>query len=459
MARLILVADDSPTVQRRAQGILQHEGFEVETVSNGVAAIKKLPKLHPILVLADVSMPGKDGYEVCEYVKTSVDFRHVPVLLVASDQEPYDERRGAEVGADGTIKKPFTPHDLIAMAAEFAAFGEAAASRSTFSDPLANSSPAASDEVPPIDPELEGPRGSQPPDSDVLSAGVTVAGPFPDSMPAAEPEPWVDFPLPPSPEPAPQIPVQSSLETRLETPTEDVLGDSSEPIFEIPAEPPPEFTLELPPEPISGPAFEAAMEPTVPAAESVFESPLEVALEPIAVTPEAIPEAVLEAAPELVPATAESISGTALEAAPEPISPETVSEPSLDAASPPAPELGVPSALEPAAETGHPPEDSALEPPPNVPAKEPSLAEAPEEPVYIAPPETEAASTPEPEFVQPGEAAAATPSVIDPQSVHVIVQKAVVKMSPPALSLEVVEELIRRLTEEITGELNAESSK
>ena len=125
MARLILVADDSPTIQKRAQGILQGEGFEVETVSNGVAAIKKLPKLQPILVLADVSMPGKDGYEVCDYVKTSADFHHVPVLLVASDLEPYDEPRGAQVGADGIIKKPFTPHDLIAMVAKFVALGEA----------------------------------------------------------------------------------------------------------------------------------------------------------------------------------------------------------------------------------------------------------------------------------------------------------------------------------------------
>ena len=62
VARLILVADDSPTIQRRAQGILQAAGFAVETVSNGVAAIKKLPRMEPLLVLADVSMPGKDGY-------------------------------------------------------------------------------------------------------------------------------------------------------------------------------------------------------------------------------------------------------------------------------------------------------------------------------------------------------------------------------------------------------------
>ena len=71
MPRLVLVADDSPTHQRRASGILTGEGLEVLTVSNGVAAIKKLPSINPALVLADVAMPGRDGYEVCEFVKNS----------------------------------------------------------------------------------------------------------------------------------------------------------------------------------------------------------------------------------------------------------------------------------------------------------------------------------------------------------------------------------------------------
>ena len=96
MARIVLVADDSPTIQKRALGILKGEGFEVETVSNGVAAIKRLAVLHPVVVLADVSMPGRDGYEVCEFVKKSPELSQVPVLLVASDMEPYDEARGAE---------------------------------------------------------------------------------------------------------------------------------------------------------------------------------------------------------------------------------------------------------------------------------------------------------------------------------------------------------------------------
>jgi len=123
--RIVLVADDSPTIQKRALGILKGEGFDVETVSNGVAAIKRLAVLHPVVIIADVSMPGRDGYEVCDFVKKSAEFSHVPVLLVASDMEPYDDARGAEVRADGIIKKPFEAHELISIVERFAARFEA----------------------------------------------------------------------------------------------------------------------------------------------------------------------------------------------------------------------------------------------------------------------------------------------------------------------------------------------
>ena len=120
MARIVLVADDSSTIQKIAAGILKGEGFEVETVSNGVAAIKRLAVLQPVVILADVSMPGRDGYEVCDFVKKSADHSRVPVLLVASDMEPYDDARGAEVRADGIIKKPFEPHELTSLVVKFA---------------------------------------------------------------------------------------------------------------------------------------------------------------------------------------------------------------------------------------------------------------------------------------------------------------------------------------------------
>ena len=113
MTGTVLVADDSPTIQKKASGILTGEGLEVVTVSNGVAAIKKLSAVNPQIVLADCSMPGKDGYEVCEFVKNSTELSRVPVVLIFSDLEPYDEERGMHVHADGRITKPFNPEELI----------------------------------------------------------------------------------------------------------------------------------------------------------------------------------------------------------------------------------------------------------------------------------------------------------------------------------------------------------
>ncbi len=124
MTGTVLVADDSPTIQNKAKGILTGEGLEVITVSNGVAAIKKLPQIRPLLILADVAMPGRDGYEVCDFVKNSPDLSHIPVVLIFSDADPYSEEQGARVHADGKVRKmvagkPFIPEELISAVTGF----------------------------------------------------------------------------------------------------------------------------------------------------------------------------------------------------------------------------------------------------------------------------------------------------------------------------------------------------
>ena len=387
MARLILLADDSPTIQRRAQGILQGEGFEVETVSNGVAAIKKLPKMHPVLVLADVSMPGKDGYEVCDYVKTSADLHHVPVLLVASDLEPYDELRGAQVGADGIIMKPFPPHDLIAMVAKFAPLGEASASLPALPETLVTSSPVAPPEVSPMGSEPEGATGRHEPDLAAPSAGM--AFPEPPEMPATPPGPLPDISLQPSLQTPLPVWAQSLPEPLLAAPPEDLLGGSSEPLL-VPTEPFPGLALEGTPEPTPEPWLEVATEPTPTAPESISGSGVEPTPEPTVVAPEPTPEPIPEAVPESVLASPESISGTGREATSELAS--VVSEP-------PVAESGVPCAPVPVTETVHPPAEAAPEAPPAVVAEEPLLPTEPalaEQQVEPLPP-----LRPSPEIVKP----------------------------------------------------------
>src|ERR1700730_2379248 len=91
-------------------------GVAMVSVNNGEAAVRKLADVSPDLVLADIFMPVRNGYEVCEYVKRDPRFAHVPVVLLAGAFDPFDEREAQRVGADGILKKPFVPPDpLVTM--------------------------------------------------------------------------------------------------------------------------------------------------------------------------------------------------------------------------------------------------------------------------------------------------------------------------------------------------------
>jgi CheY-like chemotaxis protein len=94
----------------------QERGIEVIAVGNGEAAVRRIPDANPDLVLADVFMPVRNGYEVCEFVKKDPRFSHIPVILLVGAFDPLDEKEARRVGADGVLKKPFVPPDpLIAM--------------------------------------------------------------------------------------------------------------------------------------------------------------------------------------------------------------------------------------------------------------------------------------------------------------------------------------------------------
>ena len=112
----ILVADDNTNIQKMVSLAFEERGIDVVSVGNGEAAVRRIPDLNPDLVLADVFMPVRNGYEVCEFVKKDDRFSHVPVILLVGAFDPLDEKEARRVGADGVLKKPFVPPDpLIAM--------------------------------------------------------------------------------------------------------------------------------------------------------------------------------------------------------------------------------------------------------------------------------------------------------------------------------------------------------
>src|SRR5512134_2470600 len=113
MPKTLLLADDSVTIQKVVGISFANEDVVLLTVDNGDDAVTRAREARPDLVLADVMLPGKDGYEVCETLKADPELRHVPVLLLSGTFEPYDEERARRAGADGHITKPFEAQALV----------------------------------------------------------------------------------------------------------------------------------------------------------------------------------------------------------------------------------------------------------------------------------------------------------------------------------------------------------
>ena len=121
MAATLLLADDSVTIQRVIELTFADEDVTVVAVSDGDAAIARLEEQVPDIVLADVGMPGKTGYEVASYIKHSPRLSHIPVLLLTGAFEPVDQRRATEAGCDGVLAKPFEPQLVISRVRELLA--------------------------------------------------------------------------------------------------------------------------------------------------------------------------------------------------------------------------------------------------------------------------------------------------------------------------------------------------
>ena len=117
MAKLLL-ADDSPTIQRVIELTFSGEDIEVVAVGDGEQAIARIPTERPDIVLADIAMPKRSGYEVAAFVKGHPEFQHIPVLLLAGAFEPVDDEKAEEAGCDGVLVKPFEPQHVVARVRE-----------------------------------------------------------------------------------------------------------------------------------------------------------------------------------------------------------------------------------------------------------------------------------------------------------------------------------------------------
>ncbi|OYT71345.1 MAG: hypothetical protein CFK52_08265 [Chloracidobacterium sp. CP2_5A] len=112
MSRRILIADDHVPTRRDLQAFFQQRGFEVVAVGNGDLAARRAGEMRPDLVVLDVLMPGKTGYEACRHIKQVLKLE-LPVLMIHHDGEPFDRQEAERAGADETLVKPIDPFALL----------------------------------------------------------------------------------------------------------------------------------------------------------------------------------------------------------------------------------------------------------------------------------------------------------------------------------------------------------
>ena len=168
----ILLADHSPHAQRMGERILRDEGFEVATVTDGETALLRLKDLAPDLVLADISLPNRNGYEVCEYVKTSGKYPKTRVILTAGPVTAFDESRAQSARSDGFVRKPFEASVLLSTVQPLLETPEANAAGADGVKSSAAKPPAAATPEPA---PVAAPPAPQPIDREQVRAAVILA--------------------------------------------------------------------------------------------------------------------------------------------------------------------------------------------------------------------------------------------------------------------------------------------
>jgi DNA-binding response OmpR family regulator len=114
----ILVADDEPNIVISLEFLMKQAGFDVRTVEDGEAALEAVAEDPPDLILLDVMMPRKDGYEVCETIRGNPAWNGVRIIMLTAKGRDIEREKGLAVGADDYITKPFATQELVEKVSE-----------------------------------------------------------------------------------------------------------------------------------------------------------------------------------------------------------------------------------------------------------------------------------------------------------------------------------------------------
>lgn len=118
MTKKVLIVDDEPNIVLSVEFLMQREGHEVATAGDGQEALDMLAETRPDLMVLDVMMPRKNGFEVCEAVRADAQFARLPILMLTAKGREAEMKKGLSLGADAYITKPFSTHELVAKVNE-----------------------------------------------------------------------------------------------------------------------------------------------------------------------------------------------------------------------------------------------------------------------------------------------------------------------------------------------------
>lgn len=113
MTRNVLVVDDEPNIVLSLKFLISQQGYEVRTASSGEEALEALSEQVPDLILLDIMMPKPDGYEVCQKIRTTPEWKDIPVIMLTAKGRDVEKQKGFAMGADDYITKPFSTQELV----------------------------------------------------------------------------------------------------------------------------------------------------------------------------------------------------------------------------------------------------------------------------------------------------------------------------------------------------------
>jgi DNA-binding response OmpR family regulator len=118
MAQRVLIADDEPNIVTSLEFLMEKAGYEIKVATNGQQALDFAASFHPDLVLLDIMLPLKSGYEVCQRLKSDPATRSIKIVVLSAKGRDVEVAKALELGADAFVSKPFSTRELVAKVRE-----------------------------------------------------------------------------------------------------------------------------------------------------------------------------------------------------------------------------------------------------------------------------------------------------------------------------------------------------